>query len=102
MGMNQMAVLLFVLFGSMLAIIAAMIVSMVRRGDERRQEILNRTCAWTFYILVGVMVLDVVWGVYRSTAHNIPMEGEDPMVRLVVTAVIYTVSLAVNKRKYGG
>ena len=92
--------MLFLLFCAVS--IVCMVVSMVRRGDERRQEILAQAGCTTFYITLGSLALDILWGVYNSVANGLPMEGNNPFVQLSVISFVYAISLAVYKRRYGG
>ena len=89
------------LLGCMFSIVF-MMVSMAQKGDERRREIIARASSTTLYITVGSLVLDMIYGVYQSIAHNLPMEGNNPFVQLAVVSFVYAISLAVYKRRYGG
>lgn len=101
-GITIIAVLVWLFMVGCLVSIVLMVVSMARRGDERRKEILLRAGCTTFYITVGSLLLDIVWGIYQSIAHNLPMEANNPFVQLSVMSFVYAISLAVYKRKYGG
>ena len=89
------------LLGCMFSVVL-MMVSMAQKGDERRREIIARASSTTLYITIGSLVLDMIYGVYQSIAHNLPMEGNNPFVQLSVISFVYAISLAVYKRKYGG
>ena len=81
-GMLLVFFLLFwVIFLGCLVSIAVMLYTLVRRGDERRQEILSKTCSHTFYI------------------H---LEGINPFVLLSVISILYAVHLKYYKTKLGG
>ena len=88
--------------GLCLVSIVCMAVSMARRGDERRREILARAGCTTLYITLGSLVLDILWGLYRSVADGVAMEGNNPFVQLSVISFVYAISLAVYRRRYGG
>ena len=79
-----------------------MVVSMARRGDERRREIVARASCTTFYITLGNLLLDILWGVYHSVANGQAMEGDNPFVQLAVISFTYAICLAVYRRRYGG
>ena len=81
--------------------IAAMLISLAKRGDERRKEILSRACCNTFYITVGMLALEFIYGVYKSIALGKSMEGQNPFVLLAVISMVYAVNLAIFKKKYG-
>ena len=89
------------LLGSMFSVVF-MMVSMAQKGDERRREIIARASCTTFYITLGSLVLDLIYGIVLSITQNRPMEGNNPFVQLAVISFVYAISLAVYKRKYGG
>ena len=89
------------LLGCMFSVVF-MMVSMAQKGDERRREIIARASSTTLYITIGSLVLDMICGVYRSIAHGLPMEGNNPFVQLAVISFVYAISLAVYRRRYGG
>ena len=90
----------FILFSA--ASILWMGVSMARKGDERRREIVARASCTTFYITLGSLVVDILWGVYNSVAHGQAIEGNNPFVQLAVASFTYAICLAFYRRKYGG
>ena len=79
-----------------------MVVSMARKGDERRREIISRASCTTLYITLGSLGADILYGIYRSVAHGQAIEGNNPFVQLAVISFVYAISLAVYRRKYGG
>ena len=81
---------------------ALWMVSMARRGDERRREIVARAGCTTLYITLGSLGIDIFWGVYNAVANGVPVEGNNPFVQLSVISFTYAISLAVYRRKYGG
>ena len=90
----------FILF--CLGSILWMVVSMARRGDERRREIVARAGCTTLYITLGSLGIDIFWGVYNAVANGVPVEGNNPFVQLSVISFTYAIGLAVYRRKYGG
>ena len=93
--------MMLILLGCVISIVC-MAVSMARRGDERRKEILAKAGCTTLYITLGSLVLDILWGIYRSVADGVAMEGNNPFVQLSVISFVYAISLAVYRRRYGG
>ena len=90
----------FILFSA--ASILWMAVSMARKGDERRREIVARASCTTFYITLASLGVDILWGVYNSVAHGQAIEGNNPFVQLAVASFTYAICLAFYRRKYGG
>lgn len=73
----------------------AMIVSLLRTGDERRQLIVWKASTGTLLIVVLSLVIDIIESVMRNQA----MEN-NPFVSLSVTAIVYFIELLYYKRKY--
>ena len=74
----------------------AMVVSLVRQGDERRQLIVWKAGAFTLLITVLGQVFDVVEAVVRAQKLQ-----SNPFIDLSVTALTYFVVLLVLKKRYG-
>lgn len=73
----------------------AMIVSLLRTGDEKRQLIVWKASTGTLLIVVLSLVIDIIESVMRNQA----MEN-NPFVSLSVTAIVYFIELLYYKRKY--
>ena len=73
----------------------AMVVSLLRTGDERRQLIVWKASTGTLLIVVLSLVIDIIESVMRNQA----MEN-NPFVSLSVTAIVYFIELLYYKRKY--
>ena len=73
----------------------AMIVSLLRTGDERRQLIVWKASTGTLLIVVLSLVIDIIESVMRNQA----MEN-NPFVSLSITAIVYFIELLYYKRKY--
>ena len=87
---------LFLIFLLILIILdVAMIVSLIRTGDERRQLIVWKTSSFTLLVVVGGLVIDIIESVVKSEAMLI-----NPFVKLSVTAMVYLLTLLYYRRKY--
>ena len=95
--MENVALVLFGIFLLILIILdIAMIVSLLRTGDERRQLIVWKASAFTLLVVVGTLVLDVVESIVRVEAMLI-----NPFIKLSVTAMVYLLTLLYYKKRYG-
>ena len=95
--MENVALFLFGIFFLILIILdIAMIVSLLRTGDERRQLIVWKASAFTLLVVVGTLVLDVVESIVRVEAMLI-----NPFIKLSVTAMVYLLTLLYYKKRYG-
>lgn len=92
--MENIALVLFGIFLLILIILdIAMIVSLLRTGDERRQLIVWKTSAFTLLVVVGTFVIDVVESIVRVEAMLI-----NPFIKLSVTAMVYLLTLLYYKK----
>ena len=95
--MENLALVLFGIFLLVLIVLdVAMIVSLLRTGDERRQLIVWKASAFTLLVVVGTLVLDVVESIVRVEAMLI-----NPFIKLSVTAMVYLLTLLYYKKRYG-
>lgn len=74
----------------------AMIVSLVRSGDERRQLMVWKASTFTLLGAVGLMVINVIKQIVC------PSDINEPFSQLGATALIYFASLLYYRRKLGG
>ena len=74
----------------------AMVISLARVGDERRQLIVWKAGSFTLLVTVLTQVFDVVEAVARAQKLQ-----SNPFIDLSVTAVTYFVVLLVLKKRYG-
>ena len=97
MKMNAILVWGFLIFLFLLILLdIAMIFSLIRTGDERRQLIVWKTSAFTLLTVVMTFVFDIVESIVRGQAMLI-----NPFVRLIVTAMFYLLVLLYYKKRHG-
>lgn len=90
--------LLFILYlCAMIALDIAMLVSLLRPGDERRQLVVWKASTCTLMGLVGMLVIEVVKGFVTGSVDMI-----NPFVHLTVAATLYFGFSLYFKRKLGG
>lgn len=77
-----------------------MLISISKHGDERRKHILSKTYTHTFLIYTGILFVDVVYTIFFEKYSNFVIENT-PIITLGLIAILFTISLFVNKRKYG-
>ena len=95
MKMDAILVWGFLIFLFLLILLdIAMIFSLIRTGDERRQLIVWKTSAFT--LLTVVITFDIVESIVRGQAMLI-----NPFVRLSVTAMVYLLALLYYKKRHG-
>lgn len=89
---------LFVVFLLTLIVMdIAMIVSLLRTGDERRQLIVWKASASTLLVVAAGFVIDIAESFARGEAMLV-----NPFIKLSVTATFYLLTLLYYKKRYGG
>ena len=96
--MEQAMLVVFLAFLLVLIFLdLAMVVSMLRPGDERKQMIVWKTSAFTLLVAVLTLVFDIVEALIKGEAVLV-----NPFIHLSVVAMVYFVTLMVEKKRYGG
>ena len=96
--MEQAMLIAFAVFLLVLIFLdLAMVVSMLRPGDERKQMIVWKTSAFTLLVAVLMLVFDIVEALIKGEAVLV-----NPFIHLSVVAMVYFVTLLVEKKRYGG
>ena len=84
-----------------LIMIAYMFKSLAVVGDERRNMIVQKSASGSFAIITGVFFITIIEEFIKIFALNVQhIEHQSPFVWLLVSAMIFTISLYLNKRKY--
>lgn len=94
----MLLIVLFLLYlCAMIALDIAMLVSLLRPGDERRQLVVWKASTWTLIGLVGMLVIEVAKGFVTGSVDMI-----NPFIHLTVAATLYFGFSLYFKRKLGG
>ena len=90
--------LLFILWlCAMIVLDIAMLISLLRPGDERRQMVVWKASTWTLIGTMGSLVINTVECIVRGQRLCV-----NPFVTLYVAAMFYFVYLLYYRKKYGG
>ena len=95
--MEKVALIVFGLFLlTLLALDIAMVVSLMKTGDERRQLIVSKSSSFTLLVVVGSLIIDIAQSIVTVEAMQI-----NPFIKLSVTAMVYFLSLLYYRKRYG-
>ena len=98
---NEGSIFLLVVFMIFLAgliiLDVAMVVSLLRPGDERRQLVVWKASTCTLMGLVGMLIIEIIKGFVTGSVDMI-----NPFVHLTVAATLYLGFSLYFKRKLGG
>lgn len=102
--MNKGYIALWILGFIVLIVDLSLVISILKKGDERRQLIVWKSSTYAFSIMVGVLMLDCIskliipiFNLSNSDFDN----GSSPFSLLTITAIIYFISLKYNQKKLG-
>ena len=96
--MEQILMVLCLIFiGALIVLDVAMVVSLARPGDERRQMIVWKASTYTLLGTAGSLCLSIVEKLVRME----PM-AVNPFVTLGASAIIYFLFLLYFRHKHGG
>ena len=96
--MEQAMLIAFAVFLLVLIFLdLAMVISMLRPGDQRKQMIVWKTSASTLLVTVLMLVFNVVEALIKKEPTLV-----NPFIHLSVVAMVYFVTLLVEKKRYGG
>ena len=98
MSTLSILILPFFIFIIMLIVLdIAMVISLVRPGDERRQLIVWKASTYTLLGTVGSLILNIIENIINSNPMTV-----NPFTTLGAAAIIYFLLLLFFKKKYGG
>ena len=83
-------------------LIVMTLMSLPKLGDERTNYIKMKAQSYTFTVVIGVLLLEIIESIYLTTWTDSSYEGMKPFSFLVTISVIYLISLLLSKKKYGG
>lgn len=100
-----MNTLIFLLFLGFLLINAILIIltliSLPKLGDERKNFIKMKAQSYTFTVVIGIILIQIIKNTYKIIWGNGVFEGINPLSQLTTISIIYLVSLLFFKKKYG-
>lgn len=83
-----------------LGMIAFMLITMIKQGDERNEIIISRSCRNTLFAMLGYLIVCMIEQVFHAF-HEMEIEGVNPFWQMIILAVFYLIQLFYYKRKYG-
>ena len=99
-----MDIVFIVIFLSLIAISIGIIVftlySIAKRQDERQDYIKTKAMAYTFSVVLGMLVLEIGEDIYSIITKNESSDPTDPYIRLFVICLMYFGTLLFYSRKH--
>lgn len=98
--MGNLSLMLFVFLAILLAFAVldiAMIISLIRPGDERGQIIVWKASAFTLLGMTGALIIEIIENL--ATGQEMTM---NPFSHLTTMAIVYFGALLFFKKRHGG
>ena len=98
--MGNLSLMLFVFLAILLAFAVldiAMIISLIRPGDERGQIIVWKASAFTLMGVTGALIIEIIENL--ATGQEMTM---NPFSHLTTMAIVYFGALLFFKKRHGG
>lgn len=76
------------------------IISIIKKGDERLEMIIQKTCTNTLGIMLMSLVINIIEQLLNAL-KGIQAKGANPFFQLSILSFIYLVQLLYYKKKYG-
>lgn len=93
---NLHILILFLLFLIILIFLdCSILLSLLKRGDERRQLMVWKASTFTLLVLTLTFIYDIVSNILHTEPITI-----NPFIKLSATAIMYTISLLYFKKQY--
>lgn len=75
------------------------ILSIFKKGDERKKTIILKASHWTFIQIIVILFSNLIYyiGIVKEQ-----VKGINSVVLLSIIGIIYLVNLLIAKKKYGG
>lgn len=102
--MNKGYLALWILGFILLVLDLGVVVSIFKKGDERRQMIVWKASTYAFSVMVGVLILECISKIAVSAldlSNSVLNDGISPFSLLTITAIVYFISLKYNQKKLG-
>lgn len=102
--MNKGYIALWILSSIVLVIDLGMVISILKKGDERRQIIIWKSSTYTFITVIVTLFMDsiikLIAAVFNLTT-NVFNSHTSSLSILTTTTIIYFITLKYNSKKLG-
>ena len=100
--MDWVVGLFLIILAICIILIVMTLAPLPKLGDERTNYIKMKAQSYTFTVVIGVVLLEIIESIYLTGWTDSSYEGMNPVSFLVAISVIYLISLLLSKKKYGG
>ncbi|MGX7108661.1 hypothetical protein [Facklamia miroungae] len=76
-----------------------MIILLIKRGDERKRLILNKSAISAFITAVILFVIHIIWKIFFEQESSFGLES-NPAIYLGLVSIVFNTAYLINSRKY--
>ena len=100
-GSNQMfsVTLLWLFIVASLICTLAMIVTLLRKGDERKAYIVRKSALIALVVGIIFLILNIIWNIFFEQNSRISFE-DNPIIYVGIISIAFNISYLINMRKY--
>jgi len=102
--MNKGYIALWILGLILLLIDFSIVISLFKKGDERRQLIVWKSSTFSFSVIIGILILDCITSLVNAgfnLSTNDFNNNSSPFSLLTTISIVYFISLKYYQKKLG-
>ena len=98
---NQILFLAFLWLFLVASIICTlfMIVTLVKKGDERRKYIVKKSSLTALIVGIIFLIINIIWNIFFEQNSRIGFE-ESPIIYIGIISIAFNISQVINMKKY--
>lgn len=77
----------------------AMIVTLVKKGDERKKYIVNKSARTAFVAGIIVLIINIIWTIFFEQHSRFGFEAS-PIIYIGILSMAFNISYLINMQKY--
>ena len=76
-----------------------MIVTFVKKGDERKRYIVNKSALTALAVGIIFLIINIIWNIFFEKNSSIGFE-DNPIIYVGIISIAFNISHLINNRKY--
>ena len=98
---HQMFVLglLWLFMVALLVCTLIMIVTLIKRGDERKGYVVRKSGLTALVVGIIFLILNIIWNIFFEQNSSIGFE-DNPIIYVGIISIAFNISYLINMRKY--
>ena len=76
-----------------------MIVTLIKKGDERKGYIVKKSGLTALVVGIIFLIINIIWNIFFEQNSSIGFE-DNPIIYIGIISIAYNISYLINMRKY--